>query len=392
MVNQVVFVVKALCGLISILEGFVQSIEIKSLWNHQEELMQRRASIIPGPAIHVLLLMVLLSACSSVPSTPTTENARTTTVRLAYFPNLTHAAALVGVARGTFQNAFGSNVMLDLKTFNAGPALIEALFAGEIDIAYIGPNPAINGYVRSNGQALRIIAGATSGGASFIVRPDSNITQPQDLAGKTFATPQLGNTQDVALRYYLAQQGLTTADKGGTVTIVPTQNPDILTLFQQGQIDGAWVPEPWAARLILEGKGKVFLDERNVWPEGRFVTTHVIVSTKFLNDHPDLVQAFLKAHVDTVTYINQNPDETKRIVNAEIERITTRGLSQEVLDTAWETMQITYDPLPQSLFISADHAFNLGFLGDNRPDLTNIYALELLNTVLKDAGLPMVDQ
>jgi NitT/TauT family transport system substrate-binding protein len=337
-----------------------------------------------------LVLLLLLASCGqATPSTLSgTPASGASTLRLAYFPNLTHAAALVGTARGTFQEALGSSVTLDLKPFNAGPALIESLFAGEIDIGYIGPNPAINGYVRSQGQALRIIAGATSGGALFIVRPEAGIGTPQDLAGKKIATPQLGNTQDVALRYYIEQNGLQTADTGGNVTIVPTQNPDILTLFQQGQIDGAWVPEPWASRLILEANGEVFIDERTMWPEGQFVTTHVIVSTKFLNERPDLVAAFLKAHVETVEFINANPDETKRLVNAEIERITTRGLPQEVLDMAWETMSVTYDPLPQTLFVSADHAFALGFLGDTKPDLSNIYALDPLNAVLKAEGLP----
>lgn len=355
--------------------------------------MYRRSVLLPRVAGFVLLLALVLAACGqSAPATAPEANSGATTVRLAYFPNLTHAAALVGVARGAFKDALGQNVTLDLKTFNAGPSLIEAMFAGEIDIGYIGPNPAINGYVKSQGQALRIIAGATSGGALFIVRPEANITKPEDLAGKTLATPQLGNTQDVALRYYLEQHGLTTVDKGGNVTIMPTQNPDILTLFQQGKIDGAWVPEPWAARLILEGNGTIFLDERSLWPEGKFVTTHVIVSTAFLSEHPDLVQAFLKAHIDTVEYINTHPDETKQLVNAEIERITGRGLPDGVLDTAWDTMNVTYDPLPQTLFVSADHAFELGFLGDQRPDLSGIYALEPLNAALQDAGLPVVTQ
>ncbi|NTV64292.1 MAG: ABC transporter substrate-binding protein [Oscillochloris sp.] len=312
------------------------------------------------------------------------------TVRLAYFPNLTHAVALVGTAKGTFQEALGPDVTLDLKTFNAGPALIEALFAGEIDIGYIGPNPAINGYVKSNGEALRIIAGATSGGAAFVVRAEANIKGPEDLAGKKFATPQLGNTQDVALRYYLQDHGLKTADEGGDVTIVPTQNPDILTLFQKGEIDGAWVPEPWATRLILEAKGQVLVDERDQWPNGQFVTTHVIVNTTFLNERPDLVEAFLRAHVATVAYINTNPAEARQLVNQEIERITGKPLGQEILDKAFTTLAITYDPVASSLFVSADHAFALGFLGEAKPDLSEIYDLSLLNKVLAEQGLPVI--
>lgn len=354
----------------------------------------------------ILLPLFILAACGQATSTnspapsgeptavPAADGAPAAgapaTVRLAYFPNFTHAAALVGTARGTFADALGPNVTLDLKTFNAGPALIEALFAGEVDIGYIGPNPAINGYVKSKGEALRIIAGASSGGALFIVRPEANIKEAKDLDGKTFATPQLGGTQDVALRYYVQKNGLQTADQGGTVTILPTQNPDILTLFQQGQIDGAWVPEPWAARLILEAKGEVFIDEREEWPDGKFVTTHVIVSTQFLNQHPDLVERFLKAHVDSVQFINDNADQAKKIVNSEIERITTKPLAQEVLDKAFSTTEVTYDPLPKTLLVSADYAFELGFLGDTRPDLAGIYNLGPLNTVLEEEGLPIV--
>ena len=341
--------------------------------------------------VSLLPLMLLLVACSqNVPGAASSVASPTTapvTVRLAYFPNLTHAAALVGTARGTFQQALGPQVTLDLKTFNAGPALIEALFAGEIDLGYIGPNPAINGYVKSKGAALRIIAGATSGGAALIVRTAANIKTPADLAGKKLATPQLGNTQDVALRYYLLDHGLKTVDQGGTVTLLPTQNPDILTLFQKGELDGAWVPEPWATRLIIEGQGQVLVDERDQWPNGQFVTTHVIVSTKFLNEHPDIVKAFLRGHVATVQYIKANPEETKRLVNQEIERITTKPLPTAVLDRAFTTMDVTYDPLASSLLVSADHAFALGFLGESKPDLTGIYALVPLNELLTAQGL-----
>ncbi len=188
----------------------------------------------------VVLLTLALVGCGS--QTSSSSNSGPITVHLGYFPNLTHAVALVGVERGTFQNALGSNVKLETKTFNAGPALIEALFAGEIDIGYVGPSPAINGYVKSHGEALRIIAGAASGGALFIVRPGANIQTAKDLANKKFADPQLGGTQDVALRFYLQQNGLKAADKGGNVQITPTDNPNILTLFKQGKIDGASVP------------------------------------------------------------------------------------------------------------------------------------------------------
>lgn len=340
----------------------------------------------------IFVLTGLLVACSQNDPSGSGAPNSATSLRLGYFPNLTHAAALVAVERGSFQEALGSDIALDIKTFNAGPSAIEALFAGELDIVYIGPNPAINGYVRSKGEALRIIAGATSAGALFIVRPEANIASAADLAGKKLATPQLGNTQDVALRAYLIENGLNSTELGGTVTIVPTQNPDILTLFQKGEIDGAWVPEPWGTRLILEANGKLFLDEKTLWPDGQFVTTHIIVSNKFLNEQPELVKSFLSAHVDTVQFINENPDQAKTIVNSEIERITGKALPEEVLNQAYSNLEISYDPIASSLFKSAQDAFTLGYLGDQNPDLSGIYALETLNTILQEKGLPAVAQ
>src|SRR5713101_1409828 len=333
-----------------------------------------------------LLFAVALVGCGSQSS----SNNGPVTLNLGYFPNLTHAVALVGVERGTFKSVLGSNVKLETKTFNAGPALIEALFAGDIDIGYVGPNPAINGYVKSHGQALRIIAGAASGGALFVVRPGANIKSPQDLGGKKIATPQLGGTQDVALRYYLQQHGLKTTDKGGTVQVLPTDNANILTLFKTGAIDGAWVPEPWATRLVVEGHGQFFVDERSLWSGGKFVTTEVIASKKFLDQYPDLVSKFLQAHVDTVEYILSHPGDTQSIVNSEIKRITSKALASQELALAYTHLDITYDPLTGTLQESADRAYALGFLGQSKPDLNGIYYLGPLNQVLSSRGLATV--
>ena len=334
----------------------------------------------------VVLLALALVSCGTQGS----DSNGQLSVRLGYFPNLTHAVALVGVERGTFQNALGTHVTLEPKIFNAGPAEIEALFANEIDIGYVGPNPAINGYVKSHGEALRIIAGASSGGALFIVRPGANIKNPQDLSGKKIATPQLGGTQDVALRYYLQQHGLKTTDKGGTVQVLPTDNANILTLFKTGAIDGAWVPEPWATRLVVEGHGQVFVDERSLWSGGKFVTTEVIVSKKFLDQHPDLVSKFLQAHVDTVEYILSHPGDTQSIVNSVIKRITGKALASQELALAYTHLDITYDPLTGTLQESADRAYALGFLGQSKPDLNSIYFLGPLNQVLSSRGLATV--
>src|SRR5438876_8907172 len=341
-----------------------------------------------GWRITVLSLILALAfvACGSQSS----SNNGPVTVQLGHFPNLTDAVAVVGVERGTFKSALGSNVKLQTKTFNAGPAEIEALFAGDIDIGYVGPNPAINGYVKSHGQALRIIAGAASGGALFVVRSDEHIQSPSDLANKKFASPQLGGTQDVSLRYYLQQHGLKTVDKGGNVQILPTDNPNILTLFKQGKIDGAWVPEPWATRLVVEGKGKIFVDERSLWPDGKFITTNVVVRKAFLDAHPDLVNKFLQAHVDTIQYILSNPVSARSIVNAQIKLITGKALSDKEIDLAYNNLDITYDPLTSTLQESANRAFALGFLGSTNPNLTGIYYLGPLNQILSSKGLASI--
>lgn len=336
----------------------------------------------------ILVLVLALAACGSQSTTNTSTNP--ITVHLGYFPNLTHAVAIVGYQRGTFQQALGPTVKLVPTTFNAGPAEIEALNSGSIDIAYVGPSPAINGYVKSKGADLRVIAGASSGGVLFVVRPGAHINTAKDLANKKIADPQQGGTQDVSLRYYLQQNNLTAADKGGNVQIVPTDNATILTLFKAGKIDGAWVPEPWATRLVVEGKGKIFLDERTLWPDGKFVTTNVVVRKAFMDQHPDIVNKFLQAHVDTVQWILSNPDSAKTIVNSEIKRITGKAILASELDVAWNNLDITYDPLASSLYQSADRAFSLGFLGTSKPSLTGIYNLGLLNSVLSSKGLASV--
>ncbi len=315
-----------------------------------------------------------------------------TIVRVGYFPNITHSQALIGMAasNGAFQKALGENVQIDTKIFNAGPSAIEALFAGEIDLTYIGPNPAINGYAKSKGDALRIVAGATSGGAVLVVRSDAGINVPADLAGKRIATPELGNTQDVAARFYLLSNNLQLREKGGSVSILPTSNPDILTLFLKKEIDAAWVPEPWGARLVHDGGGRIMLDERTLWQDGKFVTAHLIVRTQFLKQHPEIVKNWLGAHVDLTTWIRAHPDEAKKTANAEIARLTGKGLDSAVLDDAWQRMEVTYDPLSASLYQSADRAFQLGFLGKEKPDLSGIYDLRLLNEVLAARDLPTV--
>jgi NitT/TauT family transport system substrate-binding protein len=314
----------------------------------------------------------------------TTE--KPTTVRLGYFPNVTHATAIVGTEKGIFAEKLGAN-KLDTKTFNAGPDGVTAILAGALDASYIGPNPAINAFAQSNGEAIRVISGATSGGAFLVVKPEIN--SAADLKGKKIATPQLGNTQDVALRYWLKQQGFKTDPQGGgDVSVLPQDNAQTLETFKSGAIQGAWVPEPWGTRLIQEGGGKVLLDEKTLWPNGQFVTTHLIVSTKFLKDHPDAVKRLVEGQVAANDYIAKNPDDAKKVVNDGITKYTGKGIAPAVIDAAWKNLTFTNDPVASSLISSAQHAEEVGLLKPTKLD--GIYDLTSLNAILKTANLPEV--
>jgi NitT/TauT family transport system substrate-binding protein len=325
------------------------------------------------------------SAATEAPAT--SASSEPVTLRLGYFPNITHATALVGVAKGIFKDHLGSNVTLEAQTFNAGTDAVNALFSDAIDMSYLGPNPAINAYAKSKGEYV-VISGATSGGAYLVVKPDINTAA--DLKGTKVASPSLGNTQDVALRSWLATNGLKTDTAGGgDVSVVPQENSATLQTFVAGDIQGAWVPEPWATRLIQEGGGKVLVDERTLWPEGKYVTTHLLVSKKFLDEHPDVVKQFLEGQVAANDWVNQNPDEAQKVANEEIGRITSKPLKDAVIAAAWPNLTFTDDPVASSLGKSAADAQSLGLL-DPVDNLPGIYDLSLLNQVLTAAGEPEV--
>jgi NitT/TauT family transport system substrate-binding protein len=291
------------------------------------------------------------------------------------------------VRAGIFERTLGNTVELETETFEAGPDAVEALFAGALDATFIGPNPAINAYAQSAGRAIRIVSGATSGGAFLVVRPE--ITGPADLAGAELATPQLGNTQDVALRAWLSDQGhATDASGGGDVSILPQENAATLDAFTSGQIDGAWVPEPWATRLIQEGGGTVLVDERDLWPDGRYVTTHLVVRTEFLDEHPEAVRGLLYGELEAIEQMREDAGRAQQLVNDEIEALTGKRLAGEVLRGAWPNLEFTVDPISSSLLRSADDAVAAGLL--EHVDLAGIYALDLLNEVLADTGLEPV--
>ncbi len=333
-------------------------------------------------AIAAAILVATFATASAYGATPEKK-----VLRLGYFPNLTHETAVIG-GNGDFQKALAKdNIELKILTFNAGPSAVEALFANRIDATYVGPNPAINGYTVSEGKGLKIVSGASSGGAAFVVRNDVGINSAKDLGGKKFSSPQLGNTQDVALRSYLLANGYQMKEKGGTVEVIPAKNPDIVTLFINKKIDGAWIPEPWVTKLVKEGNGKILVDERTLWPEGKFVTTHIIVRTDYLQNHPDVIKALLAAHVDETVWIQNNPNDAQKSFNAAFKKLTGQTMPEDELRDASSRFEVTYDPIQSSLFKSADAAFKVGLLGDVTPDLSGIYDLTLLNEVLKEKGL-----
>jgi NitT/TauT family transport system substrate-binding protein len=309
------------------------------------------------------------------------------TVHVGYFPNLTHATALVGVQKGFFQKDLGGT-KLSTATFNAGPSEIEALNAGSIDIGFIGPSPSVNGYAQSHGKSLKIISGAASGGVKLVVNP-KKITSIADVKGKRIATPQLGNTQDVAFLNWLAGKGWKVDPQSGkgAVSVIREDNSTTQEAFRTGAIDGAWVPEPTASQLIAEG-GKTLIDEASLWPKGQFVTTNVIVSQTFLKQHPDVVQAVLKGVVDTNKWINSDPDAAKASANDALKSLSGKALPASVLDSAWKSITFTDDPLASTLQSETDHGVTAGLL--TKPSLAGIYDLAPLNKVLTAAGEPTV--
>ncbi|MER7331451.1 MULTISPECIES: ABC transporter substrate-binding protein [unclassified Micromonospora] len=309
-------------------------------------------------------------------------------LRLGYFPNITHAPAVVGVEKGIFAEKLGTGVTLETKTFNAGPAAIEAIFSGALDATYIGPNPTVNAFSKSKGEAVRVVSGAASGGVALVVKPE--ITSVEQLRGKKIATPQLGNTQDVAIRHWLKEKGLTTTKEGGgDVKIIPQENAQTVETFGSGAIDGAWVPEPFVSRLVNAG-GKVLVDERDLWPDGKFVITNLIVSTKFLKAHPDVVRKLVEGQVAANEFVNGRPDEAQQAISDHIGKISGKPLDLKLIKQAWPTLEFTNDPIASSLKTGLDHAVAVGL---TQPvSLDGLYDLTYLNEVLKGQGKAEVGQ
>src|SRR5215213_10017585 len=347
---------------------------------------QLRRSLSLFALVPVAALLAACGGSSSADAGAAAASGAADELRLGYYANVTHAAALMGVNEGLFADELG-DTKLTTQVFNAGPDVVEALFAGALDAAYIGPSPTINAYGQSNGDAIRIIAGAASGGAQLVVR--DGIDSAADLKGATLASPQLGNTQDVALRTWLTEEGLeNSVEGGGDVTITPTANADVLNLFQTGELDGAWVPEPYASRLVLEAGGHVLVNEKDLWPDGEFVTTHLIVRTEFLDQYPDTVADLLRGHVAAVELATGDAAAAKTAVNSGLEAAGGKPLDAEVLDRAWSELTVTYDPIASALKQSAENGVAAGT--SEETDLDGIYDLRPLNAVLDDQGLSTV--
>ncbi len=300
---------------------------------------------------------------------PTPENK----LRVAYFPNIGHAIPIIGLEKGIFENQIGQETKIESKLFDSGPQVIESLFAGSIDLAYVGPVPAINGFLKSENHNVKILSGAASGGVSFVVHPDSKINSASDFTEKRIAAPQIGNSQDVSLRNYLAENGLKPAEKGGSVVVLNIPNPDIYTLFTKGEIDAAWVSEPWASILVQELGGKRLFQEEELWPENKFASVVLIGREEFVKENSLIVQKWLESHQETIDWINENPQETRIIFNQFLKNIMGKPLSDSVVDESLSNLEITSDPIVDSIYTFAKRADSLGYLGRHGYSLDDVF-------------------
>jgi len=344
----------------------------------------RRVLLAAGVAAVTLLAV----GCASSATGASGSGSGPVVLRLGFQANITHEPALVGIAKGYFTKNLGKNVELKTTVFSSGTEETTAILAGQLDAAYVGPNPAINAWQKSNGTAIKIISGAAYGGASLVVK--KGITSAAQLKGKSLATPSLGNTQDVALRYWLKQHGVnTTPTGGGDVAIKPIKpNSAAVLEFASGQIDGGWEPEPYATEMVQAG-GTRLVNEGSLWPSGKFVTTNLVVTQSFLKAHPSVVNGLLKGQIESNSYINANRSAAASAANAELTKLLGKGLKPNVLAAALPYITFTDDPIASSLKTDAQHAVAVGLLTPVK-NLPAIYDLGPLNAQLKAAGQPQV--
>ena len=328
--------------------------------------------------------VAMLAAGCSTSSTASGEGPGDVVLRLGFLANITHEPALVGLEKGFFAKNLGKHVTLKTTVFSSGTEETTALLAGQLDAAYVGPNPAINAWQKSNGTAIKIISGAASGGASLVVKP--GITSAAALKGKSLATPSLGNTQDVAVRYWLKQHGLTTTSTGGgDVAIKPIKpNSAAVLQFKSGQLDGGWEPEPYATEMVMDG-GKRLVNEASLWPGGKFVTTQLVVMSSYLKDHPDVINGLLKGQVAATDFLNNDKAAAEQAANEQLATLTGKSLKPDILAETFKHITFTDDPIASSLLTDAQHATAVGLL-DPISNLSTIYDLDPLNKLLSAAG------
>lgn len=310
-------------------------------------------------------------------------------LRLGIFPNLTHAPGFVALGEGIFDRVI-KDTDVEITVFNSGTEAGEALLAGSLDASYIGPGPATNLYLESGGK-VAVVSGAVSGGASLVVRKGAGIESPQDLAGKKVAVPGIRNTQDIALRAWLEENGMKSKDEGGEVSVVEVDNPELPQLFRAGQLDAAWEPEPYPSLLVEEGLADVFVDEASLWPDGQFVTTHLLASTIYMDAHPEVINQLVEANVEAIRFMQKSPDEAKATAQARLIEAGAPSLDQAVVDAAWDKLEFTWDPIASSLEQDAQDAYELGYLEEPPQDILDIYRVDPLNAALAKAQLDPIE-
>ena len=294
-------------------------------------------------------------------------------IRVAFFPSVVHAVPIIGMETQTFANNLDDDLDIQVKIFDSGPQVIESVFSNSVDIAYVGPGPVINGFLKSDGNDLKILAGAASGGASFVIQKNSGLELIENYSGKRIAAPQISNTQDVSLRHYLAENGLKPAEKGGDVFVLNIANPDIYTLFAKGDIDGAWVPEPWATMLVEELNGVRLFDENEFWPENQFSSVLLIGRSDYIEKNPEIIKKWINANEKTVQWINNHPDESKKLYNEFLKSYMGRTLPQNIVEKSFSNIIITSEPLENSVHTFAERADALGYLGRDGYTLDGIF-------------------
>ena len=300
-------------------------------------------------------------------------------IRVAFFPSIGHIIPIVGLEEKIFEKGIGEEKQIETKLFDSGPQVIESIFSGSIDVAYVGPGPIINGFLKSDGKDIKILSGAASGGASFIIQPNSGLESLENFDGKRIASPQISNSQDVSLRHYLESHGLKSVEKGGTVFVLNISNPDIYTLFAKGDIDGAWVPEPWATILVQELDGIRLFNEEKLWPNEEFASVLLIVRTEYLENNPETIQKWVESHEKIVTWINSNPDKSKSLFSSFLIDYMGKSLPTKIIDESFSNITITSDPIKNSVIIFAERADSLGYLGRDGYNLDGIFYNAVLN-------------